>query len=297
MYDNLLSGSGGSTKAIQLAVAFKAVKLYGFKPDLIAGTSASSFLALPFELGLIDKAISEALDVTRDEFFIVNPFNKKGSISGWAYLRIAQGFLGRKEHYSLGIQDTRHFLKKYITEEMFLSYKENPDTADIAVMTVDLYEGKPCVYYAKQCTWNEYIEAVEKSAHIPVTTQAIDDEIDGGLFAHNPEWYLFHQEGIKPKSVISIYSREKQFKVARSDKYDKHLFNYIHRTLELFNVALSTAGEGYAEYFCKANGIDRKVLYCKQILDEMYDFDKHQLIEAAIATEIDIAEQIAAWSL
>lgn len=297
MYDNLLCGSGGSTKAIQLAIAFKAVKDLGFNPDLIAGTSASSFLALPFELGLMDKAIEEALDVTKDEFFTVNPFNNKGGISFWSYIRIAQGLIGFKDRYSLGIQDTRHFLKKYITEDMFLSYKENPDTAEIAVMTVDMYLGQPCVYYAKQCTWNEYIEAVEKSAHIPVTTQAVRGEVDGGLFAHNPEWWLFHKEDIKPKNVISIYSREKHFKVPVSDKYDKNLFTYIHRTLELFNVALSTAGEGYARYYCKANQIDRKVLYCKQILDEMYDFDKPQLIQAMNETKIDISQQIANWKL
>jgi len=174
-----LIGSGGSTKGIQLAVATIEVLESGYKPDIVAGTSVYSIIALPLILGMYNEVLSECLDIESDEMFKVVPV-KKGKITFRAGLRAFLGLIGIENKYSFGVQDTRHFTKKYITEEMFEAYKCNNALPDIWIMTVDFTTGLPVIYKAKSLSYSEYIEAVEKSAHIPVMTDAVGDEVDGG---------------------------------------------------------------------------------------------------------------------
>jgi predicted acylesterase/phospholipase RssA len=261
--------------------------------------SAGAIIALPLALGMFDKLYEETIHIKRDEMFTSTPTNKKGKISLKGWIRAIEGVIKTKEtdRYSFGLQDTRHFLISYITEEMFNSYKKNSSLPDILVMTVNMTSGLPEVYSAKELTYKLFVEAVEKSCHIPIMTDAVEDEVDGGVWAHNPEWYLLHKGLINPSEIISIYSREKVFKIASSVKWKENVFENITRVLGVFNVALSTCGQGYAYWFCKANKIKHLQLFCPQILDELYDFDEEQLEEAARKTQISIIMQInTAWT-
>ena len=275
MTHNLLCISGGSTKAIQLAIAAIEVRKK-WKPTVIAGLSAGAIIALPLELGMYDSLINEAVDIEPHEMFKVRP-TKNGKITLRGWLRALGGVVGIKNSYSFGIQDTRHFLTSYITASMFDEYKRRDDTADIIVMTVDMTEGKPKLYNAKSLEYLEFIEAVEKSCHIPIMTNAVGNEVDGGLWAHNPEWYILDKGIITPNEVISIYAREEEFKVKTDSKWANNVFQNIERTLYLYNVALSSCGQSSAKWFCKSNNIKHLQLFCPQVLDELYDFDKDQL--------------------
>lgn len=289
----LLNISGGATKAIQLAVA--SIEVYKrWKPDIIAGVSAGAIIALPLALGMFDLLIQESLDIKPDEMFKVRPTNKKGKITLHGWMRAISGVIQTKEtdKYSFGIQDTRHFIKNFITEEMFNSYKANKELPDILVLTVNVTYGCPIVYNLKTLNYLQAIEAIEKSCHIPIMTDAIEDEVDGGLWAHCPEWYLLHNNILKPSEVISIYSREEIFKVKKSTKWKENVFENITRTLQLFNIALSTCGQGLAKWYCIANNIKHLQLFCPQVLEETYEFDESKLKNAMNLTLISINEQL-----
>jgi predicted acylesterase/phospholipase RssA len=289
----VLNGSGGSTKGIQLAIATIELFDRGFKPDVVSATSVYSIIALPLLLGMYDEVISECMGIEPEEMFTVLPVNKKG-ITFKAKMRAIKGMLGFKDNYSLGVQDTRHFTKKYITEAIFNEYKES-DLADIIIMTVNYDNGYPVLYRAKSLSYDEYVEAVEKSAHIPVMTDAVGSEVDGGNWAHNPEWYLLLVGAIQPTEMISVYVREQEFRINSSTEWRKNLIKYIERGMQVFNVALSTAGQFGAYWYCKANGIKHLQLFCPQVLDEMYDFDDEQLREASNITLISIKHQLEIW--
>ena len=294
-FDNVICGSGGSTKAIQLAVCFDAIQRSGFRADAIFATSASSFLALPYALCMMDKAIQESLNITVDDFFELRPINKKGDPTFAAIWRTFLGLIGFKDKHSLGIQNTRHFLKKYIDSAMFEHYKNIDLMPEIGIVRVDMNTGAYEVQYAKQLSFNAFIEVVEMSARIPITTQDVCGGVDGGLWAHNPEWILLKDGIIKPKNLISIYAREPIFQIAYTEKWRKNIGSYTARTMTIMNAALSTSGEAFSQAFCQLNGIVRNTLFCKQILDEMYDFDKDQLIEAMNITCKDVESQMLAW--
>jgi hypothetical protein len=126
-------------------------------------------------------------------------------------------------------------------------------------------------------------------------TDAVVSEVDGGNWAHNPEWYLLLVGAIQPTEMISVYVREQEFRINSSTEWRKNLIKYIERGMQVFNVALSTAGQFGAYWYCKANGIKHLQLFCPQVLDEMYDFDDEQLREASNITLISIKHQLEIW--
>lgn len=285
--------SGGATKAIQLAIAsIETMKIH--KPDVIAGVSAGAMIALPLALGMYDELIYEASNITPDDMFTVNPVRKgKISIIGW--IRAVQGVIGKKDKdkYSFGKQDTRHFLREFITEEMFNKYKSDRSLPDVIVMSVDMTFGMPCIYSAKQMTREQFIDAVEESSHIPIFTDAVNGKVDGGLWAHNPAWYLLHFGILNPTSIISIYSREQPFKIKHDKQWKEDVFSNIKRTMGLSNVALSTCGQAMTYWWAKANGAYHKDIFCPQVLDELYDFDDEQIRDAMDKTLKSVIEQLA----
>jgi hypothetical protein len=285
--------SGGATKAIQLAIAaIETMKIH--KPDIIAGVSAGAMIALPLALGMYSELLYEASHITPDDMFTVNPV-KKGNISMIGWIRAIQGVIGKrdKHKYSFGVQDTRHFLLNFITQDMYDRYIADSTMPDILVMSVDMTTGQPYVSSAKSMTRMQFIERVEESSHIPIFTDAVNGRVDGGLWAHNPAWYLLEHGYIKPNAIISIYSREQQFRIPVCDKWRDDVFNNIKRTQQISNVALSTCGQSMTYWWAKANGAYHKDIFCPQVLDEMYDFDEGQIRDAMEKTLKSVTEQLA----
>ena len=301
----VLNLPGGSTKALQIAIAAIIVMSeYGYKPDVITGTSAGAIIALALHLGKFDAIIDQAENVELDSMFEISPTDGKGNLSWAAYRRMIWGLLPFiNNSYSLGIQNTRHYFTNNISEEEFYKYRFNSDSPDIWILVVDPTTKKHIWYNLKDLSYVEAIEIVEMASHIPVMTEAVKAKdhygIDGGIAAHNPEWLLcedwetlYTNDSIK--SLVSIYPREIDFVLEESNKWEKNVLNNIDNTILIQNRYLSLAGQSSAYWYCKANNIDHLQLFCPQILDmdSRYDVDDEQLLKAEEITRLSIEEQI-----
>jgi len=302
---NVLNLPGGSTKALQIAIAAIIVMSeYGYKPDIITGTSAGAIIALALYLGKFDEIIEQGKNVELDSMFEVSPTDGKGNLSWAAYRRMLWGLLPFvNESYSLGIQNTRHYFTNNISEEEFYKYRFNIDSPDILILVVDPTTKDYLWYNLKDLTYEEAIEIVEMSAHIPIMTEAVKAKdhygVDGGIAAHNPEW-LFYKDfntlypNLNINSSVAIYPREFDFPLEESDKWKKNVLNNIDNTILMQNKFLSLAGQSSAYWYCKANNIKHLQLFCPQILDmdARYDVDDQQLEKAIEMTKVSIEKQI-----
>lgn len=299
----ILALPGGSTKGFQIALACKELYTNDYSFDLILTNSVSSLIALAQELGKFDEVLYETKDVELNEIFEQIPTDGKGNLSFRAKYRTIKGLLGFKNNYSFGIQNTRHFITNNISEKEYNDYKLQVShnlKPDIVVFTTDPSVAEPRWYKLSTLNYYEYIEVCEASAHIPVMTEAININnqynVDGGLYAHNPEWvFLENWSNIidkKPTDIISIYPREKIFNKDFSLDWKKNVFNNLDNTIKCFNIALSSAGERHAYWYCKANNIKHLQLYCPNIMNSRYDVDDEDFDIAELKTINSIKKQL-----
>jgi predicted acylesterase/phospholipase RssA len=278
----LLSYSGGATRAVQLFANAEQLYLKGYKPDILAGVSAGAILALPIHLGLFETVKQETTSVDFKDMFKINPTTRKGSISFMGWLRMLTF------RHSFGVQDTRKFLLDNITPDMYQAFKESNTELYIFVVnpTSKMWE----YFKTSEMDYLTYIEAVEASSHIPVLTDAVkinsDHYVDGGNWAHNPDWLLLTENIIKSSEVVSIYSRDYKYHFNKDTKWKNNVLSNIANTQKISSCALSIAGSRVTEWYCKANNIPYTCMYSPQVfpLNVQYPEDDKQLLEAYYKT-------------
>jgi hypothetical protein len=313
----ILSVTGGSTKFIQLVVGMLKIYSTGYKPTDIIGISASSIAALPLVLGLHKEMIEEGLDVSLSDIFTQPPVNEKGKMSLWAVVRAILSYLpikAFKHIHSFGHQDIRPLLTKYITEEMFIKYKNNESLPNIHVVGVLPRSGNPIVINLKNCNWKEALDAISLSSHIQLAAQAVkfngsywesknnkrDDDnawaIDGGMFCTAGAGGYLIEEGYFDKneieSMVSLYSWDNPFKLPYSDAWKDNIFNNNIRLIDTLGAAIRYYSIKHEELLCKESNIKHLQLYVPNVLPLLYTVDRKLLETAKEKTELYIDSQI-----
>ena len=98
------------------------------------------------------------------KMFKVPAFNKKGKVT----LRgIWRALIGCN---SLGLQDTTHYIKQFITAKMFNIYKAGMFPA-IYVSVTNYYTGHLEYINLKHLSYTDAVQWIEASARMPVFTQ------------------------------------------------------------------------------------------------------------------------------
>jgi len=204
--------SGASTKIPMLAGAAIAVCKYKkYRPTYILGTSAGAIISLPLALGLYEDIEYYTKNFTLDNIFGKKPVNEKGAITFSAIKRLITG----KE--SLGTQDAlKETLKGIISPEQFVEYKVGSYPICF-VGVVEFRTGARKYINLKECTYEEYLDAVIASSSIPIFVESVKSFgghlYDGGVRDHIGSHWLM--ENVKVSENISIYSRPENY-VSRS---------------------------------------------------------------------------------
>lgn len=267
---NCLFFSGGGTKFVGLATMGSEIIKDGYEPNVIGGVSAGALLSVPLALGMVDEVLEIGLKMQASDMFSVPPTNNKGSITWRGIWRAITG------KPSLGVQDTRKFVMKTITEKRFNEYIRGKYPICYA-MAVNFIYGNRRLWNLKECTYEQYIDAVSASSHIPVTTQPviIDGEpyFDGGVRDHIPSNVILEKMALEknvPTHVISVYSRPKD-NVIFNHQPTKNVMSVLKRTIEIMNVEISKSDELQEAAFCEKNGVELRQYFLPHVLDSFYD--------------------------
>lgn len=192
----VLNLPGGGTKFVGIVTLAKRV-IYSFKPDVITGISAGAIAAVPVAMGLWD-CVEIGLRIKLEDFFDISPVTDKGKI------RLTKALI---THGSLGVQNVGRIVKRLITKEVYQQYLvgDYPTCYVQAVST----SGERRVWNLKECSYEEYLQAVAASAAIPLFTQGVwidgVEYYDGGLRdVTMSQWVL---DNLHPTEVVSIFAK------------------------------------------------------------------------------------------
>lgn len=270
----LLSLSGGATKFVGILSCGQGAIDSGFKPTHIAGVSAGAIAALPLALGIYETAKEKGLNLSLKDMFTKLPVNNKGNFSLGSICRLVLG------KTSLGVQDITPMLKKFIPEYLFAKYK-NEDYPICLFTAVDYTSGSRTIFNAKECSYNECIQAIRASSNIPILAQPIEINgtkyFDGGVRDHNPGSCILSKiEGFT--EVVSVYSRPQNNEEYNSE-WDSNFLGVLSRTLDIMQIEISKTDEQLEKQICREKNIALKQLFLEPVMKSLFDMDKTRLVE------------------
>lgn len=276
--------SGGGLKGIgHLGIA--EVLDTKIKPNILSGISVGSIMAILHALVVSDlitwKQVREVFfKIKPSTVFSTHPYSFKGM------LRAILSFIIPSIH-SIGKQDNLDdLLKSVVTEDIFNRYRLGV-TPEVYVGWVDYKTGELVVDNLKLCSYNQAINSILASSHVPVLTESIKMNntygYDGGLFDHCISHKILKIFGDLITININVFSRPKDNDLLKIKWEPKNILNVLTRTLELGVARISRDDEELIEERCKNLGVSNYSLYLPSMLDNMYDFTQHNLYKLYLA--------------
>lgn len=266
--------SGGGTKIVGLyGITKTLLRDQNYKPEVISGVSAGAVLALPLALGKFNELDEILFNLEIKDFFKRPPVTKRGRISLYAIKNIITG-----KHYVGDQSNLIRSLKKMVTEEEYNFWKDaRPSKAnpEIYVVFVDFRSGERIYQKLRQLRYKEALYAIQASASIPVFTEGVNYNYDGGVRDHIPTARILEMYP-SIKETVSVYSRPKNYRMF--DEFDpKHVGDTLIRTIDIMNIEISKSDEREEDLICIARKIKQRKYYLPKVLTSVYDVDPVRL--------------------
>lgn len=267
--------SGGGTKIGGLFGAAEVLlEEKGYKPDIISGISAGAILSVPLALKKFDEVRKMVLDFNLDTFFSQKPIKENGKFTFRSYWNIITGkpYLGKQENLP-------KILGRVVTREDFEDYVTGDYPACI-VGAIDVITGSRHYFNLKTVKYDEYLQAVNASASIPIFTKAIvmntEYLYDGGIRDHiATPWILENYPDIS--ETVSIYSRPEDFKLLPEKFSDKNILKILERIMDITNVEISKTDEILENKICEIRSINQTKIFLPRVMESVYDVNKARL--------------------
>jgi predicted acylesterase/phospholipase RssA len=241
--------SGGAFKIPAILSASSEVYHKGkYRPDIIAGVSSGSIIAMVEALNVWHQAEVFVLDEEvplRFKVFDKLPFGRNGKPTLGAALRLLRGC----NHIS-SMGNLRKTLKQIFTPELFREWKHNAEAPQVVVLAVNMTTGSRRGFWLKSMVYDKAIEAIMASCAFPgfAAPVEIDGELwhDGGIRNHSPgAWLVKRLEDPIPVDeyeLVSIYSRPHDFQ-SHSLEWDNNFFTTVLRAFEIMEYENSKKDE------------------------------------------------------
>lgn len=275
--------SGGGLKGIgQLGI----LEQLSLKPNILSGISVGSIISMLYACileGLLtwDQVKDIFFTLKPEDVFSVHPYGYKGSYRG------IKSFIDKDVH-SLGKQDTLDkTFSKLVTKELFEAYKYSKTSPDIYVGYVDYRLGDLVVKNLKDQIYNDAMNIIKASSHVPVATEAVKMFnsycFDGGLIDHCISGSVIDLYENKITHNINIFSRPNGNYLELPDWEPENVLTVGKRTIEIGISRISRDDERYINLACKHYNIKNYSIYLPTVLDNMYDFKQSNLYRLYLA--------------
>jgi hypothetical protein len=272
----LLSGCGASTRGAGVGAALvESAKRFHF--DIFIGVSYSAVVGVPLALGMYEEILQESSTLTHNKFFDVSPMTKKGVLSFKGVMRLLGSISKPKKIHSFGVQNVTKILEKFVTKEIFQTYKEG-NFADVYVCAVCVETQLPVIWNVKHLTYENYLKVVSASSRIPVWTQMEEIEglhyYDGGVTDTNASILLL--EKLPIKEVVSIYPRPEDF-AEKPVPEVCGIVGAINWTIDTMLKNISFNDAIVEKLYCEQHGIELKQIFLPYVLKNLYDVNPERL--------------------
>lgn len=278
--------SGGGTKIAGLYGACEVImKDKGFKPDIISGISAGAVLSVPLALGKFDAIKERVLDFDLKDFFSELPVKDSGKLTFGAIWKAITGkpYLGRQGN----LEKT---LSEIVTKSEFETWKEDKDSPECWVGTVDFYSAERWYFNLKgdpDIDYGKFLKLVNASASIPIFTNAIQVRhenrdlylYDGGVRDHCPTAYMMEHPDYANTIAesVSVYSRPEHPSLAKDHFSDKNVLKILGTYTDITNIEVSKNDERQEREIAAKQGIKLWQLYMPAVMKSVYDTNPDRL--------------------
>ncbi len=290
---NILNLSGGGTRIVGIYTVARTLINNGYRPNVISGVSAGSYLALPLALGYFEKIDLLVNSLTLDNMFNVKPVDLKGNITLASIWRIIKG------QYWIGDQTkSLELVKAAVSSGDFeeWKYNENADSSvyqgpypDCFVSTVDFRSGSKELINLRECSYENALNFILGSGSIPFFTKGVDIQyggqqnlfFDGGLRNHIASVSTlnkFLREGKKIDHSISVFARPEDYRIPEAPTWmPSDVSTVIQRSLDIMGIEISKKDEEMEKLICSQNSIRLNQVFLPDILEGTYDVNKERL--------------------
>lgn len=286
-HDYLLELTGGSTKGGGTAGgALEAVRLH--RPKAIICTSVGAILALPVALSMDKKythlrgdILYHTANVNMKDMFPKWPALTAG---GWPHPKAAIRAITGKN--SLGLQDTTHYVKNFVSQGDFDYYKATKELPTIYVSVTNYQTGKLEYVNLKALNYEEALLYIEASARMMVFAQpVIIDGVayyDGGTIDKSGSDLA---KGILElhniSNVVSIYHHEQEMPAAKQ-AVPTNIKQAAGRMLEIWMHYKDVNDQKLMTNTCDDLGIKHHKIYIDNYMQSFYDTDKKRLLKMQV---------------
>ena len=276
---NLYTVSGGAFYIKGLA---KAVYLASEKVPIhiITGTSSGAIVAAVTAI----LGAKRMWDIAKDidlSLSLKSPFTKSGSIKFGSVISTVFG-------KPLVSQDTRPLLKNIISEYAFKKYKEDTGSPECYILTANVDKGIRVLWNIKKIvTLQKLFDVIEGSSEMQGLCEGVildgDLHWDGGQFDHQCGHLVLDREifssltkEVAPSitSVVSVYSRPKNWNPDEGDFANKHPLAKSFRMVEMDNIEKSLNDEYKIDSLCLSLNIPQNKVFLPRVLSNFYDNDE-----------------------
>jgi predicted acylesterase/phospholipase RssA len=272
---NLLSFSGGATKATALAAHGRIILESGYKPDVIVGVSSGALVMLPLLLGKHELLKEYTTTLSLEDIFDCPPVNEKGKITLSSGLRgITKGYLGT-------MNNLKNSIRFFVSEEEFANFCRNKKSPLLYAGVTNMNNYKFKLILLNNLTYEAFIETILASASIPVFTPPvrIGKELyyDGGLIHHNPAINILRSKKYNFKECISVYSRPEVIEDYDPGYTGKSIGRTLSKTVDYLQTAVSMHDAEAEKDFCDLHNIKLIQRFSPKIMKGVYDVDNTRL--------------------
>jgi predicted acylesterase/phospholipase RssA len=289
----VLNLSAGGTKVVAIGAAALTLLNRGYQPDVITGVSAGSYLALPLAMGkyeqtehLMDAIASDMLSVMFDP----SPVTKSGKLTTTAIWNAATGkpYLG-KQRKSLDA------IRKIITESDFDAWRNDLNTPEVWVLSIDFISGSRIFENLKNYTFEDALSLILASGSIPVYVEAVEMVVngkrrllfDGGVRSHIACREILEQYPTQITEMVSIYSRPEDYRDEKPDDWVlADISTPLFRFTDIATIENSKSCEWAELVLCQQRRIKLNRVFLPSIMQGPYDADPGRLValkRAAVA--------------
>ncbi|GAB3278287.1 hypothetical protein GCM10027347_52580 [Larkinella harenae] len=281
---NILNLSGGGTRIVGIGAAAISLMDRGFKPDVITGVSAGSYLALPLALGK-KQAASDLMDAISADILKVMfdpaPVNKKGKLTASAIWNAATGkpYLG-KQRKSL------EAIRSIVSKAEFDAWATDLESPEVWVLAIDFIRGSRIFENLKNHTYENALSLILASGSIPVYVEAVEMAIngmrvlmyDGGVRSHIACREILEQYPTQINQMMSVYSRPQDYRDEMPDNWKlADVSTPLFRFIDIAGIENSKSCEAMEILLCAQRGIRLGQVFLPSIMDGPYDADEFRL--------------------
>lgn len=272
MMKSLTINAPFSRIASAAGAAEKLIYERGYRPDVIATSSAATFLVLPLILGKMRQCLDLLVNLDEKDWYDKKPFDSRGRVSFNSLMKLFWGGSSLSSNKIVG-----KYVDDLVSQEGFDLYK-SPDYPPVIVALNSVRSGKMRMFNLKDLDYSTYRNVVMASCANPLNIKPVkigkEPMMDGSYNVSSVAAELFNKYNIVDSISIEVFEN-------RGQQIDRISFKDVQdRSVQQGLFACQWVRTDISQRTALDLDINHITMILPQLQTSLYDTDPEKLIES-----------------